>query len=165
MGEDSAQSPPFTSEDILRENVSANSARLIPGAIASTHVTDRSRDGRLEIFPQGSWKTHRVAASVTLPQCLSSVTFRFRNVYMQTCRYTRKQPSRTINLLPFKSISYRKCRILPGIENFREYFRFIPSSSTRGDINDNAPLVNILNSLDEILLIAINSQYEISISK
>ncbi|CAL1680698.1 unnamed protein product [Lasius platythorax] len=90
MGEDSAPSPPFTSEDILRENVSANSARLIPEAIASTRVTDRLRDGRLEIFPQGSWKTHRVfAASVTFPQCLSSVTIyvQFRNMYMQTCRY------------------------------------------------------------------------------
>lgn len=45
MGEDSAQSPPFTSEDILRENVSANSARLIPEAIAS-NPRDRSLEGR-----------------------------------------------------------------------------------------------------------------------
>jgi len=101
MGEDSAQSPPFTSEDILRENVSANSARLIPEAIASTRVTDRSRDGRLEIFPQGSWKAHRVAASVTLPQCLSSVTW-FRNMYAHAKRAVTLANDRrsAIDLLP-----------------------------------------------------------------
>ncbi|EFN71031.1 hypothetical protein EAG_09921 [Camponotus floridanus] len=101
MGEDSAQSPPFTSEDILRENVSANSARLIPEAIASTRVTDRSRDGRLEIFPQGSWKTHRVAASVTLPQCSSSVTW-FGNMYAHAKRAVTLANDRrsAIDLLP-----------------------------------------------------------------
>lgn len=63
----------------MRENVSANSARLIPEAIASSRVTDRLRDGRLEIFPRGSWKTHQVAASVIFPAILSSATSQ-RNV-------------------------------------------------------------------------------------
>ncbi|KYQ59208.1 hypothetical protein ALC60_01794, partial [Trachymyrmex zeteki] len=79
-------SPPFTSEDILRENVSANSTRLIPEAIASTHVTDRSRDGRLEIFPRGSWKTHQ-AANVTFSAIL--IASNFAGKLTRTFRYSQ----------------------------------------------------------------------------
>lgn len=71
----------------MRENVSANSARLIPEAIASTRVTDRSRDGRLEIFPRGSWKTHRVAASITFPAIL--IASDFAEEFARTFRYSR----------------------------------------------------------------------------
>lgn len=79
MAEDSAlPSPPFTSEDILRENVSANSARLIPEAIASLpRLTDRSKrrnDSRFFLESSPGKLNNSTRRSLLFPQRSLSVT-------------------------------------------------------------------------------------------